>query len=86
MARDAFVLECEQMTDNMQDTAVVTGDVTPVVTGLDALEEAPKDLKDLKITKDTEACVASKNGLVSKLPKTLKQLTTIISGALPSLI
>lgn len=80
-ARDAFVNECEQVADNMQEinesefaeNADVTGDVTPHVTGLDALSDTPKELKDLKITKDTDAREALlKQGLVSKLPKTLQ--------------
>lgn len=76
MARAAFVNEAETVADNMQEVtevaSVVTGDVTPNVTDLEAPKDAPKELKDLKITKDTKARDAIKDGLVSKLPKTLK--------------
>lgn len=76
-ARGGFVNDSEQVTDNMQviseNTSVDTADVTPNVTRLDALKDAPNELKDLKITRDTDAREAlSKNGLVSKLPKTLQ--------------
>lgn len=65
-ARSAFV-------DNVEKAVVVTADVTPVVTGLDAPKDALEEKKTLKITRDTEACAALvKNGLVSKLPKTLQ--------------
>ena len=72
-ARAAFVEESVQVTDNMQESSVDTGDVTANVTSLEALKDAPKELRDLKITGDTEACAAlNKQGLVSKLPKTLQ--------------
>lgn len=76
-ARAAFV--------DSEITSVGTADVTPDVTGLDALEEAPKELKDLKITRDTEAGACAndlavkqiqkpllKDGLVAKLPTVLR--------------
>ena len=72
-AKDAFVTENEHKTDNMQDNNDddndSTGGVTPDGTGLDAPQDAKKDLLN---TKDTDARVANKNGLVSKLPKTLQ--------------
>jgi len=65
-AKYAFVIEVEQSTDNMQNE----GDVTPDDTGLDAPKDAQKDLLN---TKDTEARASLiKEGLVTKLPKTLK--------------
>lgn len=64
-AKHAFVQVEELEADNMLENS----DVTPVVTGLETLKETPKDLLN---TKDTDARVASKNGLVSKLPKTLQ--------------
>lgn len=87
-ARDAFVNECEQVTDNMHDdngngeicedavvSSVDTDNVTSADTNLDAPKDAPKELKDLKITRDTEASAAlNKQGLVRKLPETLQHL------------
>lgn len=78
-ARAAFVNESEQVADNMQEVieiiSVGTGDVTANDTRLDALKDAPGELKDLKITRDTEACAAlNKQGLVKKLPETLRYL------------
>lgn len=73
-ARNAFV-DCEI-------TTVDTGDVTPDVTGLDALKDAPQEIKDINITRDTEKAdsasnevskdVLIKDGLVAKLPSTLR--------------
>ena len=68
-AKHAFVQVDELEADNMKNNDDVVGDVTPDGTGLDALKDTPKDLLN---TKDTDARVANKNGLVSKLPKTLQ--------------
>ena len=74
-AKDAFVAVEEQKTDNMQDNEDddnddSTGGVTPDGTGLDAPQDAKKDLLN---TKDTGASASLiKEGLVTKLPKTLK--------------
>lgn len=65
-AKEAFVQEDEQLADNMQNEANVTPGVTPNT----LLHYAPE--KELKDTDDTEARVANKKGLVSKLPKTLQ--------------
>ena len=77
-AKDAFVLECEQLADNMQEETaegfhektVDKTDVTPHVTPNTLPNKAPE--KELKDTYDTDARVANKKGLVSKLPKTLQ--------------
>ena len=69
-AKEAFVQEDEQLADNMQNEAVELADVTPDVTPNTLLHYAPE--KELKDTDDTEARVANKKGLVSKLPKTLQ--------------
>lgn len=67
-ARDASFRQAnEVMSDNMS----VISDVTPECHAIDALSDTPQ--KDLNNTYDTgERAALIKNGLVSKLPKTLK--------------
>lgn len=60
-AREAFVSDIEEVSDNMR--------VTPVVTPLSPTKTPEKDIKD---TYDTEKASLLKNGLVSKLPKPLQ--------------
>lgn len=64
-AREAFVDEYEQVSDNVQ----VAGDVTPDVTPNTLSNNAQKDLIN---TDDTEMASLFKKGLVSKLPKTIQ--------------
>lgn len=66
-ARDEFGQAVGVVSDNMS----VTSDVTPECHAIDALSDTPQ--KDLNNTYDTgERAALIKNGLVSKLPKTLK--------------
>lgn len=66
-AREAFVEVNEVVSDNMHSNS----DVTPECHAKDALCDTPQ--KDLNNTYDTgERATLIKNGLVSKLPKTLK--------------
>lgn len=66
-ARDAFGQANEVVSDNMR----ITSDVTPECHAVDSLSDTPQ--KDLNNTYDTgERDALIKNGLVSKLPKTLK--------------
>lgn len=61
-AREAFSADIEAVSDNMR--------VTPDVTPLSPNKTPEKDNKDY--TNDTEKAVKIKRGLVTKLPKTLK--------------
>jgi len=65
-AREAFVADSEVPSDNMQEM----GDVPPDVTPLSPTKTPEKDIKDY--TNDTEKEVKLKRGLVTKLPKALK--------------
>lgn len=78
-AKSAFVSEDESMADNMQEEAVAKADVTPHVTPNTLLPKAPE--KELRNTNDTDARVANKKGLVSKLPKTLQYALAPFFGA-----
>lgn len=87
-AREAFISsENNESNDNNdgRGSSESTGDVTGKGTNLDALKDAHKELKDLKITRDTENAVSSENeavkqiqkpllkdGLVAKLPSVLR--------------
>lgn len=66
-AREAFGQVDEPMSDNMR----INNDVTPACHSIDAPHKAPE--KNINNTYDTgERAALIKNGLVSKLPKTLK--------------
>lgn len=74
-AKDAFVQEDEQMADNMQIGANVTPDVTPNTLPNNAPEKELKDTDDTEksapAVKETQSS-ALKDGLITKLPKTLQ--------------